>query len=148
MRGYLIDLKKRPFHLLILTALPLLGIAIIAGTEPFDVNLSDTYYVMPLALAFSLLIVLLMIIWGLYKLTEKTLWRKWLTWLHVTITISILTFLLTLNMVLPPYQSFRYLAPGTALFIISQIFFIMNIVMGLIQHFFQKKSNGGAAKVY
>ncbi|MES2809592.1 MAG: hypothetical protein V4619_13260 [Bacteroidota bacterium] len=78
MKNLISDIKKRPFHLFIPTAIVLLIIASLAGRQPFDINFHDTYVVMPLSIAFSLVIVLLLILWGLYKLTEKIFWQKWL----------------------------------------------------------------------
>jgi hypothetical protein len=139
VKNLISDFKKRPFHLFIPAAFVLLCIAIFAGRQPFDINMLDTYFVMAIYTAFSVLIVLLILMWGLYKLTENILFLKWLTWFHVTVTITLLSSLVTINMVLNGYQSSTLIQKGVGLFVLTQIVFIVNIIVGMVRWISKKK---------
>lgn len=132
-------LLKRPFNMLLLSALVLLCIALVAGGKSFDINLHDSYFVMSLATACGLLIITLFIIWGIYKLAEKVLWNKWLIWFHVVITLAILCVFLTANIWITGYQAFKLFSALSILFLIAQAAFLLNIVGGLIKHFLYRK---------
>lgn len=139
MKNLISEFKKRPFHLFIPAAFVLLITAVFAGQQPLDINLLDTYYVMSLYTAFSVLIVFLMMMWGLYKLSEKILWLKWLTWFHVVVTIILLSALITINMVLDGYQSSNLILKGAGLFVLTQIMLLVNIVVGMGLWLLKKK---------
>jgi len=150
-------LKVRPFNqlydLLLLTTLLLLIYSFFLHDQTFDFHIHDTYFVVATKIFFWLLATLLFLAWGLYRLTNKILLTKYLTWLHISATLIFLIFFMTMyfwhDKIFPPIepkaisrrtlflQDFKrerivYLS-FTITFIFGQITYGINFVGGLIK---------------
>jgi heme/copper-type cytochrome/quinol oxidase subunit 1 len=94
-----LQIKKKPYHLLLLTALIfiLTSIFLLKQSNSVDIHLHDTYFVIAHTHIFWLLAVLALFVWTLYLVTNKFLYSKALSWIHITITIlTLFLFALTL----------------------------------------------------
>jgi heme/copper-type cytochrome/quinol oxidase subunit 1 len=118
-----------------------------------DIHLHDTYFVIAHTHIFWLVAIVVLFIWVLYLLLNKTLYSKKLTWIHLGITIlSILGFGFTfyfsnsiLNQKPLKYYDFsnfesmelydssiKLLSLFMGIFLIGQIVFLLNFILGLI----------------
>ena len=94
-RGVFID---RPYDFFLLTsALLLLGSVFMLG-QTLDVHLHDTYYVFPAVYLFWTIALAFLLAWTVYKLTNRFLLTKILTWFHVVTTLIFLIILMTANL--------------------------------------------------
>lgn len=93
-------LSRRPFNLLLLTAvlLFLISLGILKKNEVVDIHLHDTYFVIAKGQVFRLLTAVGLVVWALYLFTNALMYSKLLSWIHVIITI--LTLLLLAGMLL------------------------------------------------
>lgn len=83
------QLKQRPYNLLLLTGLILVltSFFLFDGNSAVDIHLHDTYFVIAHTHIFWLLAILAFFMWTLYLLTNKILYSKSLTWTHIIVTI-------------------------------------------------------------
>jgi hypothetical protein len=128
-------------HLLALaSALLFLLSFLITGDQTVDIHFHDTYFVIDGATFIRSLGTLLLICWGIYLVTNRILLSRWLTWIHIMMTLVAITMatpfsLFTSN----KYESWRYMVSGmptprfVIIFIIAQATLIINIAGGIIK---------------
>lgn len=150
--GFKSKVSKEPFNLFWITAMILFVLSFFAWGQSIDIHLHDTYFVISTIIIIWILSFSFLLIWALYKCTSKILWKKFLTWFHVLTTILISIFFLTINFwydKLVPNQEQTYvsfesveavdqkmatiLLPLSILFIIGQMAFALNILVGLVK---------------
>lgn len=83
----------------------MLAVALFSANIPIDLASHDTYFIVPVTLLIWLPAIISILFWVLYLLTNRFLFSKALTWIHIVLTIicSILIlalpFLLTYSIV-------------------------------------------------
>jgi heme/copper-type cytochrome/quinol oxidase subunit 1 len=123
-------------------------------SNSIDFHLHDTYFIVANTHIFWFLGTIAFIIWTLYLVTNKILFSKTLTWIHII--ISILTILLlilslyfrnaTLNTTARRYYDFsnwdsldnyttftKVFGKVLLILILGQLLFFINLVMGLLK---------------
>ncbi|MEO7313717.1 MAG: hypothetical protein ABIW47_00920 [Ginsengibacter sp.] len=80
-------LKKRPYHLLLLTAILILIASFFALNKSLDIHLHDTYFIIALPHIFRGTTIMLLVLWMLYLLTQSILFSKILTWSHTILLV-------------------------------------------------------------
>jgi len=127
---------------------------ILKGNNTVDLHYHDTYFVIAHTHVFWLLAIGAFVLWTIYLLTEKRLYSKTLSWLHITITILML-LMLAISLYLKQGQSEltprRYSEYGDwdsfmnltrydkilfiaiAFILIAQLFFVFNFIIGLFK---------------
>ena len=92
----LTSLKRRiinqPYFLFLLTGIILIITTFFTFGQSVDLYLGDTYFLVAINYFIWALAGLFLIAWTVYKLTNKSLWTKKLTWTHVLTTIFVLIF--------------------------------------------------------
>lgn len=88
------NLKKRPYNLILLTAIVILITSFFASDEVIDFHFHDTYFILPSAYLFLATTGWLLLFWILYMLTHRFLFSKVLTWAHVIMTALPLVLLI------------------------------------------------------
>lgn len=94
------DWVRRPYHLLLLTAIVLFIASLFYGDETFDIHLHDTYYVIAIAHLFYSAAIFLAILWLIYLITFKWL-NRYLTWIHLVTTFLCIGLSVSLHYWLP-----------------------------------------------
>ena len=80
--------KERPYRLLLWAALLVFALGLLdANTSPY-IRLQSLYFPVSSALLYRLLSLGLASAWLLYRLTERFLFSRYLTWIHVTVTLG------------------------------------------------------------
>jgi predicted neutral ceramidase superfamily lipid hydrolase len=92
--------RQKPYNLFLLAAALIVILGLLTYKSTIDINVSDTYYILPLTILTWIPTMMLLLFWVLYSVTKAYLWSKWLTWTHVVLTIII-----SLVMVTSPYLS-------------------------------------------
>ena len=143
-----------PFNLLLLTAILLFVFSFVTWGQMIDIHLHDTKFVISTILFIWALGIIVLLAWAIYKLTNKILWKRFLTWIHVLVTLFILIVLLTANFwhdILIPsikrdfisFDTFqedsqrevRIILSFVILFLAGQLAFVLNIIGGLINKY-------------
>ena len=154
------DSLKHPHNLFFITAIVLLLISLFQFGEVTDVNFHDTYFVVSLNYVTWALALMFLLGWGVYKLLNRVLLSRGLSWVHVLTTILFLLFLKAWSMILPLIQRSGYSATNrfdrssmqsvllmviVIMFAIGQVAFIVNIVGGVGRYLIKKgtANNGG-----
>lgn len=94
-------LSDRPYNLFLLTAIVFFIAVLYSFNLGIDLEFHDTYSFIPLALLIWLPIIVSILFWLFYLLTNRFLFSKTLTWIHIILTIVcsililVLPFLLT-----------------------------------------------------
>lgn len=120
--------------------------------QSIDVHLHDTYLVIAVNYLIWALAVLFFIAWVVYKLTDKFLWTKKLTWTHVLLTTLVLVLLSTIsfwhdkispsikrdainyqNIIDDQKRECIIAYPIMIIFISGQIAYFINLIIGLIR---------------
>ena len=146
------SLINQPYSLFLLTGQILIIASFFVFGQSIDIHLHDTYFVVAVNHLAWALAILLFLVWGIYKLTDRFLWTNTLTWTHVLLTILVLILLAIISFwkdkILPPINSntvsyqdiideqkrkgfITYLI--TIAFIVGQIAYLVNLVIGLIK---------------
>ena len=81
------NFKKRPYHLLLLTAILLFIATFFVNNQSLDMRLHDTYFIISFPHLFWQIIILLLIFWMLYLFTKRILFSKVLTWTHIVLLV-------------------------------------------------------------
>ena len=141
-----------PYNLFLLTALILFIISFFMWGQSLDLHLHDTYFVISTIYFIWAFALIFLVVWTIYKLTNKILLTKYLTWLHVVTTLIVLILLMTAGLwfdkLLPPikrevvsYQTFlddqqrelKVILPIAIIFIVGQVSWGINLIGGLIK---------------
>jgi heme/copper-type cytochrome/quinol oxidase subunit 1 len=69
-----------------------------------DIHLHDTYYVIANVHIYWTIALFLLLEWAIYSVAEKFLWTRYLTWLHIVVTVAIIGYCFT-----PTFQ--QYILP-------------------------------------
>ena len=137
---------KRPYHLLLITAILLFILSFWHRKDSIDIHLYDTYFVF--SGVYYMMSFFFLLCWGIYRLTEKFLLTKYLTWFHVIITILFFTCIFTTSLSLKTSsnsfmdmenfyrQQQQYIWIGIVL-IIAQAAFVVNLVGGAIRRIYK-----------
>jgi hypothetical protein len=145
---------NQPFNLFLLTAILLFVFSFVTWGQMTDIHLHDTKFVISRILLIWALGIIVFFAWVIYKLTSKILWKRFLTWVHVLVTLFILLVLLTAKFwydkLIPPikrdfisFDTFqedsqrevKIILPLVILFLAGQLAFVLNIIGGLINKF-------------
>jgi heme/copper-type cytochrome/quinol oxidase subunit 1 len=149
-------MKRKPYNLFLLIGFifVVISLFVLSQHNSIDIHLHDTYFVITHTHFFWFLAILALFVWVLYLLTNKFLFSKALTWIHVIITILTLVFFAlalyygdNLSNLQPrryyEYSSLdsfndydRYTKTiGTVLSILifGQIIFVINVIVGLFK---------------
>jgi hypothetical protein len=143
---------QHPHNLLLLTASALFVISFFYIGKTTDIHLHDTKFVFPMQFFIWGLTFFLLSVWVLYKVTNRFLFAKYMTWTHVVLTIISLTLFIILwameDKLLPStnneavsfetFQNYnksvtKFYLPIAVVFAIGQICYIVNLAMGLIK---------------
>jgi hypothetical protein len=87
-------LLRKPYQLLLYLAIILLLVSFVAGKEPIDIHLHDTYIIIGIQHVYIVLALFSFLFWGLYILLHPLLPLKILTWIDVTGTVLAIIYLL------------------------------------------------------
>jgi len=148
----------KSFHLLAVTAVLLVIWAFFSRNETVDFHFYDTYIVMGLNFLITTLIIIFIIYFTLYRLSEKILFSLWLTWIHVISCILFaggafyfLSFRNLFNVHQRRYHEFQNwesmrmfgdtetnVLIGLSVLVILQVIFPLNIIAGAIRLWVQK----------
>jgi hypothetical protein len=150
----MLQVKQKPYNLLLLTAI----FSFIAGLSQMnvliDIHLHDTFFVLPLAYFIWSFSLILIILWLLYRATEKILFSKKLSFVHIISTIVCCLFILILPYFINPYKGLAgmpriYSENGRtktynllgdisnsaisllSILVFAQLFFLLNFFIGL-----------------
>ena len=95
MKSNKLQIRNKPYHLLLLTGLILVFTSVFFydRNSTVDLHVLDTYFVIAHAHILWLLAIMASAVWIIYLLTKKILYSKALTWSHVIITLLILGLL-------------------------------------------------------
>lgn len=145
-------LTAQPYFLFLLTGVILIIATFFTFDQTIDFSFHDTYFVVAVNYFIWAAAILFFLLWGIYKVTDRFLWTKKLTWIHVSLTILVLILLSIIGFwhdkILPPikrdtvsYQDIidvqkreGILAyPIMILFIVGQIAYFVNLIVGLIK---------------
>lgn len=85
--------KEKTYYLLLLTALLLLVMGIF-NNQTADMHVKDTYIVYPARYAIWAIALFFMLLWLLYLATDKLLFSKILSRIHILLTIGVCVFLI------------------------------------------------------
>ncbi|WPV02333.1 hypothetical protein SNE26_11150 [Mucilaginibacter sp. cycad4] len=150
------NIKTKPYNLLAITALLSAVISFLFANDSLDINLHDTYFVISYAVVYRLIALILILIWTIYALAMDVLPSLWLSWAHILITTIVVTLLLCkqIHFIGLDGAARRYYAVSefqkkqqgtflasiiiTAAFLLGQLLFIINLVMGIIKKINQK----------
>ena len=142
-----------PFNLFLPTAILLFVFSFVTWGQMTDIHLHDTKFVISTILFIWALVIIVLLAWAIYKLINKFLWKRFLTWFHVLVTLFILIVLLSANLwhdeLIPPKRNFvsldtfqedsqqetRIILSLVILFLAGQLAFVLNIIGGLINKF-------------
>lgn len=150
--GNTLQIKREPYHLLLLAGLILLTISFFVVNQAIDINLQDAYFVISFKHLFWISALILFVIWTLYKLTFNILFAYSLTWIHIVITIFTITGFVLIsypgnNFFDPvPRRYYEYSNSGSfnvlgkyaadlfiMLFVIAQLTLIANFIIGIVK---------------
>jgi cytochrome c oxidase subunit 1 len=152
----MLQIKLRPYNLLLLTGIVLLltSFFVLKRDSAVDIHFHDTYYIIAHAHFFCLLGIISLFIWTLYLATKKMLYSKALTWTHVILTVlSVASVILILSFAsnhfdATPQRYYDYnswdlfkasqkyntaIAIVIVILLIGQVVFIVNIIAGLFK---------------
>lgn len=81
------NLRKRPYHLFLITAIIIFIVSLFALDYTLDIHLKDTYYVVSAAQCLWILASFLSLFWLLYRFTFRFMAFRFLTWLSILLTV-------------------------------------------------------------
>jgi cytochrome c oxidase subunit I len=151
--------KKRPYNLLLLTAVIILIASFFTFNHTIDIHFNDTYFIIATKLSFWIIIILLLIFWILYLLAKSILFSKVLTWINVILLVVTSIFFVAIcfysnyfyvGLAGMPRRYYDYNSWNTLTFynnltkgvlvtilldILGLIIFIINLVLGLFKKY-------------
>ena len=119
--------------------------------QTLDVHLHDTYYVFPAIYLFWTTALAFLLAWTVYKLTNRFLLTKFLTWFHVATTLIFLIILISANLwrdnpipangeplaFVKAFESQKrtntIVATISIIFLAGQIGYLINLIAGLFR---------------
>ena len=136
----------KPYNFLVVFAIIIFFISFFLTQDTVDFHLHDTMYVMSLPHIFWLLAILILFFALVYKLTNRFLLSKYLSWIHIILTLlSLLAILLYPIWAYRSHSTFidgsferfiamnRLLSWFAGLFAFAQLLLLINIIAGLIK---------------
>ncbi len=152
-------MKLRLFDLFLVVSILCPFISFFYGNEAFDINLHDSYYVIPISVTGLTIGGLFLIMWILYRLFHRILLSQGLANLHVVTSLVALACFMKLvsppDFLMPgrpyyaisPFDSRPQLLMVTTvavlLSLISQLIFVVNILGGIIKQLVKKRRTAG-----
>ena len=153
--------KTRPYHLLLLTAVPILIASFFVLDQTIDIHLQDTYFIIALPQIFWGTIMLLLVFWTLYLWTKSILLSKVLTWSHIILLILTAISLVSFSFYFkfnglagPPLQDYGnretimqsdYIAKGVVIIILLMVLgivlFITNLGFGVFKKWNSRRNS-------
>jgi cytochrome c oxidase subunit I len=151
--------NKRPYNLLLLTAVIILIASFFAFDQTIDIHFNDTYFIIATKLSFWIIVILLLMFWILYLLVKRILFSKVLTWINVILLVVTSTFFVVISfysnyfyegLAGMPRRYYDYNSWNTLTFynnltkgvlvtillvILGLIIFIINLVIGLVKKY-------------
>jgi heme/copper-type cytochrome/quinol oxidase subunit 1 len=151
---YMLSIKQKPYHLLLLTAVALWLFSFFVRDRDnvTDLHFHDTYFIVGHAHIYWLVVLLLLLIWVFYLLVGTILRSKGLAWVHIIVSIFASIFLVFLitgaagftGQEPRRYQDFsnwnsldrydghiKWVVITTCMLVGSQLIFVFNIIAGL-----------------
>jgi len=148
-----LKLFQKPYNLFLPIAVGLFLIGLFNFSAPLEIHLHDTYYVLRLAHLFIVPATLLAVLWLIAYFTEKYMFSKILTWIHVLLSVAAAIFLIATVFSaykepapLPetPKTTEAYLeyakreawstAGAIIAFLFAQLIQLVNLILGLIKY--------------
>ena len=151
----MLNFKKRPYNLLLITAILLFGLAIFTFDSTIDFILFGKHYSVPLTILLWLNTIILLIFWLLYMVTKRLLFSPFLTKTHIIFTVSLSLILVAIAFtfiyssagsngprryydygdVLNKFKVFNNMSPiisiALVLLIFGQLIFFINLLPGI-----------------
>lgn len=148
-------MKRKPFNLLFWTGLILILISLLnrQQNKAIDIHLHDIYFVITYTHILWSLIVIALVLWTVYLLTNKLLYSKILTWVHV-ITTTLALLLLSLTLIFagsvsaktPRFYDFsnwnsftnyssivKVVGFAVFVFLVGQVLLVLNLILGVVK---------------
>jgi hypothetical protein len=94
---------KRSYHLFLIAACLLFIVSFWHRGQTVDIHQYDTYYVIGAELFYRGISLFFVLIWVIYKFTDKYLLTYYLTWGHMVFTFAVLLYSLT-----PGFQTYLH----------------------------------------
>src|SRR4051812_21890293 len=98
------NIKERPYNLFPIASIIVLISSFPAFGTTVDIYLHDTYFIFASADLLWGITGLLLILWTVYLLTQRFLFSKVLTWIHVILTVTTLVFVAAISFYLNHYH--------------------------------------------
>ena len=134
----------------------------IRGTR-LDIQIGDTYFVISDSYVFSVPASFVLILWILYRLSDKVLYSKSLKLSHILITIITLMILTgslfvdghmqtpasmgvefsKWNLYVDGGEYIHFVRPVIFVFLFGQIIFVINLIAGLVSRYSRRDVNAG-----
>ncbi len=90
------NLLSKPYHLFALAAVLLIMLSFIPANHPMDLPVQGASYVLSYTDTLRAIAMLLLLFWILYMITFRFLFSTVLIWLHIVITLLLLTLIVFL----------------------------------------------------
>ena len=90
------NLLSKPYHLFALAAVLLIMLSFIPANYPMDLPVQGASYILSYADTLRAIAMLLLLFWILYMITFRFLFSTVLIWLHIVITLLLLTLIVFL----------------------------------------------------
>lgn len=141
----MLRIKESPYGLLLLATVALLVALVIRPVATIDLR-NMSMFTLPASVVVWMIPALLIIFWLVYMLTKHFLYSRIITWVHVSMTISvtlIMTAVLYIGITPSATVANNYELVGNAiqilfiLFVFLQLSFLANILLG---YFLKKKT--------
>ncbi|MEX6690666.1 hypothetical protein QTN47_24380 [Danxiaibacter flavus] len=150
--NFKIGLPRQPFDLFLLTTILLFIFPFFTWRNSIDFHLHDTYFVVSAVYPVWLLALGFLLIWTIYKLTNRILWTRYLTWFHIISTLVVLILILSAGLWYESrvptsrkeiiayetrqeqqHKQLLIFLPIVTTFLLGQAAFVINLIGGLIK---------------
>lgn len=145
----------KPYFILLLLAVFTFLVSLIIAEKSVQFTAFDTYYVITQNLILKIFGIKLLLYSSFYRFLSQLLYSKWLTWLHILLTVLLFIFLLWYNeqatkslaLIELSDNSFEYFANINqrlfhiySAYIAVQVLPIINLLAGLMKINFKKNT--------
>ncbi|MBX3257961.1 MAG: hypothetical protein KF862_27770 [Chitinophagaceae bacterium] len=146
------QIVSKPYHLLLITSVVLVLISLLSGGGSLDIHLTGSRHVLDGIFILRSLAMLLLLNWILYRVTQQFLLTGALTWMHIIVTLILVTgivvFIFMKGTVHPKrYFDYSYtpvhaiswrsivdfIPAFIILVLLTQLLFIINLFLGLLK---------------